>query len=365
MSALDNSSTAALISAAASAAAFAAAASSSFSSSTQGVNIKGLIPLTLDTQSNCFRHWKSLFRIVLGRFNLLPHIESDTRRPNNPAWVQADLTVVMWLHATLDDNLMDMVMVDDPTARCVWTTIETFFNNNKPSRAVDLEAELHSLEQSDLSVSAYCHKLQHLAHGLADCDQPVTDRALVHQLIRGLAPRFATLKTHLSALPQFPTFIAARDHLLREERVQLKKSSPPSTESAFIASDGSPSSGDTSSGNRHDNGGRGNSSNNSRGGRNGGRGGGRNGRGSGGRGRGGGRGNSSNNNSNGRGTPQQAPPQSLPAWIPYYPQWGGMAWRAPWTGTTGPGLLGVRPPTPAGQAYFTTPTTLSAPSSAS
>ncbi|CAN6204914.1 unnamed protein product [Urochloa humidicola] len=303
MAALNNASAAALISVDANAAASTAAAS------TQGVNIRGLIPITLDMQSTCYRRWKSLFRIVLGRFDLLSHIDSDTRRS-----IDSDLTVVMWLHATLADDLMDMIMVEDPTTPRVWTTIETIFNNNKPSRAVDLEAELHSLVQGDLSVSAYCHQLQHLAHGLTDSDQPVSDRVLVHQLICGLDARFATLKTLLPALPQFPSFSNARSHLLREECAQLKKSSS-STESALISSDGSSSStnGASGDGTRHDNGGRGNSSNDSRGGHNG--------------GRGGGRGHSSNNNS-GRGQQQQQQ-SSVPALIPYYPHWGGVAWRLP------------------------------------
>ncbi|CAN6221901.1 unnamed protein product [Urochloa humidicola] len=363
MGALTSSSTAALISAAANAAASAAAASNSVSASTQGVNIKALIPITLDMQTNCYRRWKTLFHIVLGRFDLLSHIDTDARRPNDPAWVQADLTVVMWLHATLDDNLMDMVMVDDPTARRVRNTITTYFNNNKASRAIDLEAELHSIQQGDLSVSEYCHKIQHLAHCLADCDQPVSDRVLVHQLIRGLDARFSTLKTLLPALPTFPTFPAAREHLFREERALLQKSQPSSTESALVATDGTASTSDAGGGARADNGGRGTNYNNYRGGRTSGRGGGRYGRGRG-RGGGGGRGNSNNA---GRGQQQQPQPQqqAVPAWIPYYPQWGGMAWRAPWAGTTGPGVLGARPPAPAGQAYpaFTSPPTQSAPSS--
>jgi hypothetical protein len=61
----------------------------------------------------------------------------------------------MWIQATLGDDLMDMVMMDTPTAHAVWTKIKEFFTANKLSRAVHLEAELHALEQGDLSVSSY------------------------------------------------------------------------------------------------------------------------------------------------------------------------------------------------------------------
>jgi sensor domain CHASE-containing protein len=46
---------------------------------------------------------------------------------------------------------MDMVMVDNPTAYCVWKQINDFFNTNKASRVVHLEADIHNLEQGDMS----------------------------------------------------------------------------------------------------------------------------------------------------------------------------------------------------------------------
>jgi sensor domain CHASE-containing protein len=57
----------------------------------------------------------------------------------------------MWIHTTLADDLMDMVMVDNPTAYCVWKQINDFFNTNKASRVVHLEADIHNLEQGDMS----------------------------------------------------------------------------------------------------------------------------------------------------------------------------------------------------------------------
>ncbi|XP_062200031.1 uncharacterized protein LOC133902453 [Phragmites australis] len=337
--AISTDSTAALISEVASAAVSAAAASSSFSSPTQSVNIKSLVPITLDMQSTSFRRWRNTFRIVLGHFDLLSHIDVNNPRPNDAAWVQADLTVLMWIHATLADDLMDMVMEDNPTAYSVWKQIGDFFNTNKASRAVQLEAEFHSLQQGDLSASEYCHRLKTLADALADCDHPLRGRALVHQLVAGLHPRYHTLKTMLPALPQFPSFLQARTMLLAEEASQ-NKSKPPATttETALIASEGAVSSGAQSgarpeSGDRYNNaGGRGGGrSNANTGGRNGGRGRGR--------GRGGGRGNYYNNGTSGR-APYQ---QQQPNWAAFFPPWGAPWWRAPWTGATGPGV-NHRPP---------------------
>jgi hypothetical protein len=123
-------------------------------------------------ESTSFRRWRSTFRVVLGRFDLLGHINANNPRPDDPAWVQADLTVLMWIHATLANDLMDMVMEDNPTAYSVWKQISDFFNANKSSRAVQLETEFHGLQQGDLSSSEYCRRLKTLADALADCVSP-------------------------------------------------------------------------------------------------------------------------------------------------------------------------------------------------
>jgi hypothetical protein len=190
-------------------------------------------------ESNSYRRWRSSFRIVLGRFDLLPHIDTNAPRPNDPVWVQADLTVLMWLNATLADDLMDMVLEERLTAYSVWRQIADFFTNNKPSRVVQLESEFHALKQGDLSASAYFHLLKTLADALADCDQPLRPRALVHQMVAGLHPRYHTLKTMIPALPQFPSFMQARTMLLAEEASQdAAKQSTTFTDTALVAAEG-------------------------------------------------------------------------------------------------------------------------------
>jgi hypothetical protein len=107
----------------------------------------------------------------------------------------------------LSDNPMDMCLqLHKPTAREIWVHLENLFTGNKPSRAVHMECELHNFVQGDLSANAYCHCLQQLANSLTDCDAPIQDRALVHQLIRGLNPKFSVIKTMLPLPLPPPSF---------------------------------------------------------------------------------------------------------------------------------------------------------------
>jgi hypothetical protein len=104
-----------------------------------------------------------------------------------------------------------------PTARQIWIHLGSLFTGNKLSHVVHLEYEMHNRSQGEMSANDYYHHLQLLANALADCDTPVGDRSLVHQLIWGLNPKFSVMKTLLSLLPRFPSFIEARELLLSEE----------------------------------------------------------------------------------------------------------------------------------------------------
>jgi hypothetical protein len=310
----------------------------------QSVNITSLVTIRLDMLSNAYRLWQRLFHVILGRFNLRHHIDGTPPRLADPLWIQEDLTVLMWINATLADDLLDMVMDDDISACEARNRIATFFLGNRASHAVQLEQDLHNLEQRDMSVAAFCHRLKTLADSLADCDRPIDDRSLVHQLIRGMNPKFHVLKKMLPALPSFPTFMEARDQLIVAKNT-LASSKSPSTKSALNITDSSYENTNHGSSNNHysrSDGGQGNSGYSRS------RGGGRYGSGRGNYQRGRGRG-------RGRGYPPQNPAALLQQLASWYAS--GNTWRAPWTGNTGPGVLGARPPMPQAYNAFIPPTT--------
>jgi hypothetical protein len=70
-----------------------------------------------------------------------------------------------WISGTISLDLQDIVRTPDPTARVMWLSFETQFLENAQTRALQLDAELRTLEQGDLSVSDYCRKMKSTAHG--------------------------------------------------------------------------------------------------------------------------------------------------------------------------------------------------------
>jgi hypothetical protein len=57
-------------------------------------------------------------RASLGRAGLIGHIDGTTAAaPTNAEWASADYTILNMLHAAIDEDVADMVLTHDQTAR--------------------------------------------------------------------------------------------------------------------------------------------------------------------------------------------------------------------------------------------------------
>ena len=154
-------------------------------------NIKNLIPIVLDLQSSNYSKWRGYVLLVLGRYALKDHVLSDVPRPCDAAWSRMDCVVVSWIFNTISPDLLDVVHERDGlTARAAWLGLEQQFFNNRESRAMLLDAEFRTLCQGALSIDEYCRKMKSMADALADLGEPVLDRTLVLNVLRGLNERF-------------------------------------------------------------------------------------------------------------------------------------------------------------------------------
>ncbi|KAI4984332.1 hypothetical protein ZWY2020_057651 [Hordeum vulgare] len=74
-----------------------------------------------------------------------------------------------------------------------------------------------------MTVAQYCRRLQQLAVAMSDVGEPVSDRSLTLQLIRGLSRRFHVMATLLPMQHPFPAFLQARSRLLLEEIAVIER----------------------------------------------------------------------------------------------------------------------------------------------
>lgn len=199
------------------------------------LNVKALVPITLDIAAANYSKWRGLFLVTLGKYALTDHVFSNAFYPNHAHWLQMDCVVLGWLYGSISVDLLETVMTPNATARLVWLALENQFLGNREQHALHLSAKFRNIIQGDLNVTDYCRRIKSMADRLANLGEPVRDRSLVLCLLNGLNEKYDHLKTLLPMQHTFPTFIEAHSQLLLEELTKSHQlSSSPAT--AFIAS---------------------------------------------------------------------------------------------------------------------------------
>ena len=179
-------------------------------------NIRLLVPLVLDVASAFYGPWRQSFLLVVGRYSLESHVLSDAAAPNSPDWARMDCVVQTWITGTITDALAEAVIEFGTTARASWLAIESQFRGNRETRALHLDTAFRNFKQGDLDITTYRRKVKGMTDALRDLGEPVNDRTLVLNLLRGLNGRFEAIGLHLRRERPFPTFLQARNDLLLE-----------------------------------------------------------------------------------------------------------------------------------------------------
>ncbi|XP_021749285.1 uncharacterized protein LOC110715025 [Chenopodium quinoa] len=184
-------------------------------------NIKSVIPITLEMKNVLYSSWAKLFKVHAHAYDLIDHIipPPDKEEPADPAvWKRLDAIVLQWIYGTISNDLLQTILVPDSTAQQAWERFRDIFQDNKSSRAVQLEGLFSSIEMKDFpNVYAYCQRVKILADQLANVGAPVNDHRLVLTLIRGLPKSYDGVATILHQSDPLPSFYKARSMLTLEE----------------------------------------------------------------------------------------------------------------------------------------------------
>jgi hypothetical protein len=140
-----------------------------------------------------------------------------------------DCVVVSWIFNSISPDLLDIIHAHDGiTARVAWLGVEQQFLGNSESRALILDAEFRNLSQGDLSIDDYCRKMKGMADALADLGEPINDRTLVLNVLRGLNERFQLMAQLITRQKPFPSFGDVRADLRLAELNMAQSSAAPS-----------------------------------------------------------------------------------------------------------------------------------------
>jgi hypothetical protein len=195
------------------------------------LNVRSLVNIVLDSTST-YASWRDLMMMVLERYALLDHVDSDVSSSIDPGWRRMDNVILNWISNSITAELHQVVRERGATTRHLWLAIKNQFLGNREQRTLHLDAAFRNFVQGNLNVSEYCRKFKNMADALADLGSPVDDRILVLNILRGLNPRFEHLSTIIRRYTPFPSFLKVRDDLILEE-LHLENSGPPTDATAL------------------------------------------------------------------------------------------------------------------------------------
>nr|CAE02545.1 OSJNBb0069N01.7 [Oryza sativa Japonica Group] len=109
------------------------------------LNVKALVPLTLNLAAANHSRWHGLFLVILGKYALTDHVTSDVPLLDQADWTQMKCVVLAWLYGIISQDLLQEVMSPTASARMVWRDLEFQFLSNRELHAVNLSAEFHTL----------------------------------------------------------------------------------------------------------------------------------------------------------------------------------------------------------------------------
>jgi len=171
--------------------------------------------------------------LALRRYALNDHVLLEAQ---DMAWLRLDSVAMSWIFGTISLDLQDLVRTHGGTARQAWVALEGQFLGNAEYRALQLDATFRTFVQGDLSVGEYCRRMKSMADALHDLGDPVSDRVLVLNVLRGLSSTYDHLKAWIAHQRPFPTFLQVRDDLALEEITRgLAPGSSSPTPAALVA----------------------------------------------------------------------------------------------------------------------------------
>lgn len=177
--------------------------------------IKHHVPVTLSFKTSNFSKWKTYFTAACGKFGLLSYIDGTTEaNPDDAEWAQADSCIRTWLYTSMAEDVSDMAVEPNQTARDLWVRTCSLFDAIRDTHAVFLRRQFHSMVQGDLTISKYFHRLKATANALHDVGRRIEDHELVLNALRGLNPRFKSAADIITFTSPLPDFARTRDMLL-------------------------------------------------------------------------------------------------------------------------------------------------------
>ncbi|CAL8999400.1 unnamed protein product [Prunus brigantina] len=203
--------------------------------------------------------WCRSIKISLSAKNKLGFVDGSVKRPSvetDPEgfslWRRCNDMVLSWILNSLEQDIADSVIYSD-TAHDIWQDLEERFSQSNAPRIFQIQRDIASLTQDQMTVAAYYTKLKGLWDELASynnvspCSQrriycgamkthaEQEERNKIMQFLMGLNESYAAARGQILLMQPLPAFRKTYSLISQEEKQRELGSSRPVVETAAMA----------------------------------------------------------------------------------------------------------------------------------
>ncbi|CAL2274238.1 unnamed protein product [Prunus armeniaca] len=196
-----------------------------------------------------YNTWSRSMKISLSAKNKIGFIDGSIKKPkadkhplDSAAWQRCNDMVVSWLLTSLEPDVADSVIYLS-TAHDIWDDLRERFSQNNVPRLFQINREIASLTQGQLSIAAYYTKLKGFWDELASFNEATsctcgaqneTNRLM--QFLMGLPESYSAIRGQILLMKPLPSARQAYSFISQEEKHrELGSTRTPDSQTAAMA----------------------------------------------------------------------------------------------------------------------------------
>ncbi|KAJ9554960.1 hypothetical protein OSB04_009574 [Centaurea solstitialis] len=199
----------------------------------------GLILISKTLNGDNYSGWKRAMSLALNSKNKLGFVDGSFKQPKETdsdafgSWSRCNDMVHSWIINTLDPEIADSVMYYS-TAHDVWEDLRERFSQGNAPRIFEIQREIASIQQGQLSVSSYYTKLNSLWDELAvysDSKQgTLGEQQKLMQFLMGLNDTYNAIRSQILLQVPLPTVRQSYASVTQAEKQNQISSKEPTGE---------------------------------------------------------------------------------------------------------------------------------------
>ncbi|KAL0457111.1 UNVERIFIED_CONTAM: Retrovirus-related Pol polyprotein from transposon RE1 [Sesamum latifolium] len=199
------------------------------------LEFSGMIFVSSPLNGDNYLVWSRAMRFALGSRMKLSFIDGRSVRPSDDSpeldeWIRKDYLVITWILNNVSKTIVDAFMYVN-SGRSMWLELEARYGKSNGPMIYNLEREISSITQGDLSITEYYTKIRKLWDEIACLDPPpvctctahrgTVAREASHQLMQflmGLSTPFANVRSQILVMDPRPDVAKAFAMLLNVKK---------------------------------------------------------------------------------------------------------------------------------------------------